>query len=101
MNIKRSYFKLLIASAGVGLFLANCTFKESDGDGKGNGNGGDPGTEACTKGDKHAGCACPDALVGYQVCSSEGVYGSCVCPDGSGTGGTSNNEGGTPSAGMG
>ena len=98
MNIKRSYFKLLIASGAVALFLANCTFKESDGEG--DGSGGDPGAEACTKGDKHSGCACPGALVGYQVCTSEGVYGSCVCPDVSGTGGT-NNAGGVPSAGNG
>jgi hypothetical protein len=108
MNIKRSYLKLVMASAGVGLFLANCTVKTSSDDaGKtnGNGNGGEP-SEDCTKGDKHSGCACPGNLVGYQVCSAEGVFGSCVCPDSSGTAGTGNtpeggnaNNGGTTYAG--
>jgi hypothetical protein len=100
MNIKRSYFKLLIASAGVGLILANCTVKESD---------------ECSRGDKDSGCDCPGNAKGYQVCDSDGVYGECICPDpntaGTGgttntagtngsTGGTSNDQGGMPSGGM-
>lgn len=89
MNIKRSYFHGLLAAVTVGLLLANCTVKESNGD-------------ECTKGDKNSGCECPGGLVGYQVCNSEGVFGSCVCPSGnstsgSGSGGSSsnNNEGGS------
>lgn len=101
MNIKRSYFKLLTASAAVGLFLANCTVKSSSDD-------------SCEKGDKDVGCSCPGGLTGYQVCDSDGVFGSCVCPDdnsgagtsnsstagksNSGTGGTSNDEGGEPAS---
>lgn len=99
MNIKRSYFKLLMASAGVGLFLANCTVKNSS-------------DESCEKGDKDVGCDCPGGLTGYQECDSDGVFGSCVCPDdnsgagrnNSGVGGKSalvdggaGNEGGEPS----
>jgi hypothetical protein len=79
MNIKRSYFKLLMASATVGLFLANCTVKNSTDD-------------SCEKGDKDTGCSCPGEQTGYQVCNSEGVFGSCICPDdnsGAGTGNTS------------
>jgi len=95
MNIKRSYFKLLMASAGVGLFLANCTVKNSSDD-------------SCEKGDKDTGCDCPGGLTGYQVCDSDGVFGSCVCPDdnsgagtagkNSSTAGTSTDEGGAPSS---
>lgn len=97
MNIKRSYFKLLMASAGVGLFLANCTVKNSD---------------ECSKGDKDSGCDCPGNAKGYQVCDSDGVFGECMCPDGntagtgsdntagknSSTAGTSGNEGGAPNS---
>lgn len=98
MNIKRSYFKLLMASAGVGLLLANCTVKETD---------------ECSKGDKDSGCDCPGNAKGYQVCDGDGVYGECICPDSntagtgntagtnSSTAGTNGNEGGTPSAGTG
>lgn len=89
MNIKRSYFKLLMASAGVGLFLANCTVKNSTDD-------------SCEKGDKDTGCACPGGLTGYQVCDSDGVFGSCICPDdnsgagtGNGTAGKNSSTGGT------
>lgn len=90
MNIKRSYFKLLMASAGVGLFLANCTVK----------NASDDTGEGCEKGDKDSGCDCPGGLTGYQVCDSDGVFGSCVCPDdNSGTAGKSGNTGGTSNAG--
>ena len=97
MNIKRSYFKLLMASAGVGLFLANCTVKEGD---------------ECDKGDKDSGCDCPGNATGYQVCDGDGVFGECICPDGntagtgndntagknSSTGGTSGDEGGAPTS---
>jgi hypothetical protein len=76
MNIKRSYFKLLTASAAVGLFLANCTVKNSSDD-------------SCEKGDKDVGCACPGGLTGYQVCD-DGVFGACVCPDDNSGAGTSN-----------
>ena len=89
MNIKRSYFKLLMASATVGLFLANCTVKNST-------------DESCEKGDKDTGCDCPGSLTGYQVCNSDGVFGECICPDdnsNAGTGNTStagkNSSGGT------
>jgi hypothetical protein len=98
MNIKRSYFKLLMASAGVGLFLANCTVKQGD--------------DECERGDKDSGCDCPGNAKGYQVCDSDGVFGECICPDGntagtsgentagknSSTGGTSGDEGGAPSS---
>lgn len=77
MNIKRSYFKLLTASAAVGLFLANCTVKNSSDD-------------SCEKGDKDVGCACPGGLTGYQVCDNDGVFGACVCPDDNSGAGTSN-----------
>jgi hypothetical protein len=101
MNNKRSYFKLLTASAAVGLFLANCTVKNSSDD-------------SCEKGDKDLGCDCPGGLTGYQLCDSDGVFGSCVCPDdnsgagtsnsstagksNSSTGGTSSNQGGEPAS---
>lgn len=93
MNIKRSYFKLLMASAGVGLFLANCTVKSSS-------------DESCEKGDKAVGCDCPGSLTGHQVCDSDGVFGACVCPDdnsgagtkNSSTAGTSTDEGGAPAS---
>jgi len=101
MNIKRSYFKLLTASAAVGLFLANCTVKNSSDD-------------SCEKGDKHLGCDCRGGLTGYQLCDSDGVFGSCVCPDdnsgagtsnsstagksNSSTGGTSDSQGGEPAS---
>ncbi len=79
MNIKRSYFQLLLGSVTVGLFLANCTVQQAKDDGE------------CDKGDKDTGCACADGSVGYQVCDSDGVFGSCVCPDPNSGGGSSNN----------
>jgi hypothetical protein len=82
MNIKRSYFKLLMASAGVGLFLANCTVKNSS-------------DESCERGDKDVGCECPGGLTGHQVCDSDGVFGSCVCPDDTSSAGTKNSTAGT------
>jgi len=82
MNIKRSYLQLLCASAGVGLFLANCTVKESSGD-------------TCTKGDKTS-CQCP-GVVGHQVCGDDGTYGACICPGTDGTSGSSNSGGGESS----
>jgi hypothetical protein len=85
MNIKRSYFKLLMASAGVGLFLANCTVKNSS-------------DESCERGDKDTGCDCPGGLTGYQVCDSDGVFGSCMCPDDNSGAGTSNNTAGKNSS---
>lgn len=71
MNIKRSYFHVLLASLTVGLLLTNCTVKEAEDDG-------------CTKGKKHNGCDCSGGLVGYQVCGSDGTYGECVCGKGAG-----------------
>jgi hypothetical protein len=99
MNIKRSYFKLLMASAGVGLFLANCTVKNAD-------------DEGCTAGKSRSGCHCDGDVVGHQVCDDDGVYGACECPGtntagtsgngtagkNSSTGGTSGDDGGAPSA---
>lgn len=113
MNIKRTYWQLLSASAFVGIFLANCTIKESNTDNS----GGDSGTGAkttgssCTKGEHDVGCKCSGNLTGYQVCGSDGVYGACVCPAGStaeggdtstagatsGTAGTTSNTGGAGS----
>jgi hypothetical protein len=80
MNIKRSYFKLLMASATVGLFLANCTVKNST-------------DESCEKGDKDTGCDCPGSLTGYQLCDSDGVFGECICPDDNSGAGTSSTAG--------
>jgi hypothetical protein len=118
MNIKRSYFHVLLASLTVGLLLTNCTIKSVEDDGsctKGKrhngcdcGSGivgyqvcGSDGTygdcvcgkgpatdDTCTKGDKVSGCSCAGSVVGYQVCDAEGVYGSCVCPSGGGDGGS-------------
>lgn len=88
MNIKRSYFKLLMASATVGLFLANCTVKNST-------------DESCEKGDKDTGCDCPGGLTGYQVCDSDGVFGECICPNdnsGAGTSSTAGKNGNTGGA---
>ncbi len=79
MNIKRSYFQLLLSSVTVGLFLANCTVQQAKDDG------------SCDKNDKQSGCKCGDGSVGYQVCDSDGVFGSCVCPDPNSGGGSSNN----------
>jgi hypothetical protein len=80
MNIKRSYFKWLMASATVGLFLANCTVKNSTDD-------------SCEKGDKDTGCDCPGGLTGHQVCDSDGVFGECICPDDNSGAGTSSTAG--------
>jgi hypothetical protein len=84
MNIKRSYLKLAMSSVTVGLFLANCTVKESQSD-------------ECERGDKDTGCECPDGAVGYQVCNSSGVFGSCQCPGSENTAGTSGNGGSSSS----
>jgi len=88
MNIKRSYFKLLMASATVGLFLANCTVKNAtdDTDTKEG--------EACEEGDTNSGCKCADDSIGFQECNSKGVYGKCVCDDTSGSAGTNNSTAG-------
>ena len=78
MNIKRSFFTLLMGSAGFGLFLANCTVSTSSSD-------------KCSKGDKDTGCECPGKITGYQVCNSSGVFGDCQCP-GTNTAGSSSNS---------
>src|SRR6478609_6445858 len=80
MNIKRSYFRVLLASVSVGLLLTNCTIKSSDGDNGGSGNSDD----GCKKGTKHNGCDCSGGLVGYQLCGSDGTYGECICGKGTG-----------------
>jgi hypothetical protein len=89
MKTKRSYFHLLLGSAGVALLLANCTIKEGDPD----------QDESCEKGDKDLGCKCPGGLTGYQVCNSDGVFGECVCPDDTSGGGTESGTGGKSSTG--
>jgi len=83
MNIKRSFFTLLMGSAGFGLFLANCTVSTSSSD-------------KCSKGDKDTGCECPGKITGYQVCNSSGVFGDCQCP-GTNTAGSSNSSAGNTS----
>jgi hypothetical protein len=84
MNIKRSYLKLLVASATVGLFLANCTVKNSS-------------DESCTEGKSKSGCLCDGNVIGRQVCDADGVYGKCDCPLGNGSAGTANNSAGKSS----
>lgn len=82
MNTKRSYLRLFVASAGVALFLANCTINSSSGD-------------TCKEGDKDVGCDCPGSATGYQVCDADGVFGACQCPGSTNTAGTSNGSAGT------
>ncbi len=92
MNIKRSGFQLLMGSAVVGLFLANCTVKEDSSD-------------TCDKGDIDTGCDCPGNTTGYQKCNSDGVFGACICPDsgdntaGKSASGGDSSTGGTTSGG--
>lgn len=88
MNIKRSYSKLLLASVTVGLFLANCTVKNSNSD-------------ECEKDDKDVGCSCPDGATGYQLCDSDGVFGSCICPGDPSFAGSGNSTAGKTSSGGG
>ena len=83
MNIKRTFFTLLMGSAGFGLFLANCTVSTSSSD-------------KCAKGDKDTGCECAGKITGYQVCNSSGVFGDCQCP-GTNTAGSSNSSAGNTS----
>jgi len=94
MNGKRAYWKLLMASAGVGLLITNCTIKSAtDAGTAGSGDG------ACTVGSRHAGCTCTGNVIGAQTCLADGTYGACVCAtDTGGTGGTSS-VGGTSSTG--
>lgn len=66
-----------MASATVGLFLANCTVKNST-------------DESCEKGDVDNGCECPGNQTGYQKCNSDGVFGECICPDDNSNAGTGN-----------
>ena len=99
MNGKRSYWKLLMASAGVGLFITNCTIKSATDDGTGNGGVGNASSGSCTAGTRVSGCIClSDNHVSSQLCGSDGLYGACDCAASS-TGGTSSAGGTTSTAG--
>jgi hypothetical protein len=86
MNGKRTYWQLLLASAGVGLLITNCTVKSAS----------DSGT--CTVGSKTSGCTCAGNVIGSQTCLADGTYGACVCAaENGGTGGSTSTTGGTTS----
>ena len=94
MNGKRAYWKWLVASAGVGLLVSNCTIKStSDG-----GTGG--GSSLCTAGTKITGCTCTGNVIGSQLCLPDGTFAACACatdPGQGGTGGTASPSGGATS----
>src|SRR3954471_7259483 len=93
MNNKRSMWKLLFASVGVGFLVTNCTIKAAS-------DTADDSSDSCTTGHKKPGCLCSDNATGYQVCAKDGVYGSCVCPDGTvSVGGASSSSAGANSGG--
>lgn len=104
MNGKRTYWQLLLASAGVGLLITNCTIKTTSDDGMGgsgnttaNGGAGNTTSGTCTVGTRVSGCICmSDNHVSSQLCGSDGLYGACDCAVAS-TGGTS--SGGTSAGG--
>jgi len=95
MNGKRSYWKLLVAAAGAGLLITNCTVTTSD-----SGSGG-TGSGTCTVGSKITGCTCAGNVVGSQTCLTDGTYGACVCASSEtgGSGGSTSATGGGSSAG--
>ncbi|HWZ87252.1 MAG TPA: hypothetical protein VNW92_00330 [Polyangiaceae bacterium] len=98
MNGKRTYWQLLLASAGVGLLITNCTIQSATDSGStANGGAGNASSGSCTAGTRVNGCIClSDNHVSSQLCGSNGLYGACDCSTSS-SGGTS--AGGTSSTG--
>lgn len=103
MNSKRAIWKLLLAGAGVGLFVTNCTIQSASDDGTAGDNGtaatGDVASGSCTPGTKVNGCTCKGNVIGNQTCLADGTYGACSCASSNGDAGASSSNGGASSVG--
>jgi hypothetical protein len=106
MNGKRSYWKWLMAGAGIGMGLAvtNCTITTDGGTGgtgnvTANGGAGNASSGSCTAGTRINGCIClNDNHVSSQLCGNDGLYGACDCAVSS-TGGATSTGGASSAAG--